>query len=277
MVQLDRTLLKRPFQGEVLPLTTTVLLFLGASVVLIAAAYRAPLVFNTYAAFSAVLFFAAGYIALRHGLWRTTFESCYGFVRRPLGAIIFVGYLVLHYFLYGLLLERVLEGYYGSVPSGNSAGVPVFLSTGLVYPESPLGALLSILSNPSVTIYLSPDYGVTLIPFSFFFGFVIAVLVTANIEVVRAAAACPPSRRRRAYLVLPVVGVAAGSSCCLSLPVLVTLLIPAAGAITYTLGASYVAFFLFPLATAYALHLNLEHSREILRRSTGLPPHPAVS
>lgn len=272
MVQFDRDHLRNAFRGENLPLTATILFFFTAAGILIWVAYGQHLIFNTFAAASSVVFFAATYLVLRQTVMKGAFERFARYVRRPVGAIIFVGYLALHYFLYGLFLERLLIGFYGDVPGGPPGGSPLYLSTGLVYPEFPVGGFFSILSNPSVTLYISSNYGITLIPFSFFLGFLIAVLVIANIEVVSDVSICPASRRRRAYVVLPSLGIAVGSSCCLSLPVLVTLVIPAAGALSYTTAASYLAFFAFPVATAVALMLNLEHSRAILRQVT--PPIP---
>jgi hypothetical protein len=246
------------------PTLTTVGIFLLLSVVAILIAYRVPLSFNVYGAASAVFLFSALYVALREGPLRTAFERCWSYLHRPVGAAIFVSYLAIHYLLYGLFLEQLLLSTYGYAPI--NAGSSVFLSTGLVNPETPVNVLLSMISVPALNLWIAPDYGMSLVPFSLFMGFLIAVLVTANIETVVHAASCPRPKRWTALYVLPTLGVAAGASCCLSLPILLTLVIPTVGALTYTVLASYAAFFLFPAATAYALYLNLHRTRILLER-----------
>lgn len=247
----------------------TIALFLAFTVVLLAVGYSAYyLAFNTYVCAAAVLFFAALFLALKGWPMKGAFDLYFDYVKKPVGAAAFGIYLALHYFLYGIFLEDLLVSIYGYA---SRPGSGIYLSGAIFYPATPVNALLSLIEVPSVNMWAPPSFGITLPPFSLFMGFTIAVLVTANIALVSRIANCPRRKRLTAYIALPAIGIITGSSCCLALPIVFTLAVPAAAVVTYTAVSSYAAFFAFPIGTAVALWLNLRHSQTILGRISASP------
>lgn len=244
----------------------TVLVAVGfflAALVMLEIGYSVDLVFNLYAAAASLFLFGALYLGLSEWLLKSTFARAYRYVRNPWGAAILVGYLAVHYLLYGFFLEKVLVGVYGF----EAINVPAtaYISSQLLGPPSIANAFLSVISFPSITLWFPPYFGVVLIPYGLFMGFLIGVLVVANLEIVHEISACPLGNRIRAAVFLPVAGVVSGASCCLSLPILLTVAVPATGALAYTAFASYFAFFAFPIVTAVALYANLYYTQNLIR------------
>jgi hypothetical protein len=198
------------------------------------------------------------------------------YIRRPRGLLLFVSYLAVHLFLYGLLLEG-LVAYSFKIPSvvnqfsASLASIPL-------YPVSLSSVLAGFGFNPSLDLFIPPVFVLALSFYTMCLSFIIAVLVLTNImKVVEIGKLCGTALKSRTLVVLPALGVIGGAACCLSLPVLISIAAPTAAIITNNVGVWYAAYFLFPSATAVGLKYNMDSTMRIVSKMARIAtPRSAV-
>ncbi len=179
------------------------------------------------------------------------------YVRTKRGLITFISYTSVHLILYGLLLEVVL-GYVYRIPANTNSFSYYFAST-LFYPLSLPNVVAGFGFNPSISLILPPFYNLGLTLYSISLALFIAILVTSNVmRISELGNACNATQKSRAFVILPALGVIGGAACCLSLPVLISLVAPAATLLANSPIAYYVANFVFPPVTAIALKYNMD-------------------
>ncbi len=184
------------------------------------------------------------------------------YVRKPKGALIFVSYLSVHLFLYGLLLEGLIA-YSFKVPSVVNQFTASLASIPL-YPVS-LGSILAGFGfNPSLDIYIPPVFVLALSFYTITLSLIIAVLVLTSImKVLEIGKMCGIALKSRTLVALPALGVIGGAACCLSLPILISLTVPTTALITNNAVVWYAAYFAFPSVTAVGLKYNMDSTMRI--------------
>jgi len=170
------------------------------------------------------------------------------------GATIFFGYLAIHYFVYSLVLEKIISSLYSSyLPISTPS---IFLSatpfSGLLAP------IFSLTLNPFLVLLLPPYFELDLSPFAIIIGLVIAFYVTASLTKIMEIRGKLPAY----YLSIPVGGVVTGASCCISLPFLIADFTPLSSAVLLSPVSGIVlliAYYMLPISTAVALgtHVTL--------------------
>lgn len=144
---------------------------------------------------------------------------------RTWAVALFVGYLILHLVIYGVLLELMLASIYNlSLPTG-APPILVYLSGNYAYtPHTLFAALETISLNPSVSLLFPLELGVVLGPFSVVSAVVIGILVISNIgQLVKLRGTV---KKLGLSIALPAIGVAGGASCCISIPALLAIASP---------------------------------------------------
>jgi len=178
------------------------------------------------------------------------------YIRTVSGAAVFTIYLVIHILLYGFLLEGILTSFLGKdfVSTGGGAT----LTTTVFTPPSVVNALLALWYNPWIAITIPPIFSTTLSLYSLVIAVMIDVLIVANIgKTVELGRACSTGARSRSMVLFPALGIALGASCCLSVPLLFTVVVPSAAALASLLWVYDVTYFLFPPFAVVLLYLNL--------------------
>lgn len=178
------------------------------------------------------------------------------------GALVFVSYWSVHLFLYGLLLEGILA--YGFKIHSLISQFYLSLTSVPVYPASATSVIAGFAFNPSVDLFIPPVYVLALSFYTISISFIIAVLVVTNVmKVGEIGKLCTKAMRSRTLVVLPALGVIGGAACCLSLPVLISLAAPTSAYISNSPLLYYLAYFLFPTATAFGLKYNMDSAFRI--------------
>jgi hypothetical protein len=178
------------------------------------------------------------------------------YIRTVTGAVVFAVYLLIHILLYGFLLEGILTSFLGK--EFVSTAATATLTTTVFAPPSVVNALLSLWYNPWIAITIPPVFSTTLSLYSLVIAVVIDVLIVANIGKTRELGkACSTGARSRSMVLFPALGIAFGASCCLSVPLLFTVVVPSAAALASLLWVYDVTYFLFPPFAVVLLYLNL--------------------
>jgi hypothetical protein len=181
-------------------------------------------------------------------------------VRRPLGAGIFASYLTAHILLYGFILDVIVASIYGA--SSLAQSFSFLVTTNLFLPASVPALIFDVAYNPSIVLTAPPVFGVALSFYGMAVAVIIAVLIVANIGKAREVGELRTrARKTRSYVVLPVMGIVLGASCCLSVAGVVALAVPSAAALTSVTWVYYTTYFLLPSVAITVLYLNL-HSVE---------------
>jgi len=179
------------------------------------------------------------------------------YFRTVRGKLLFGSYISIHLILYGFLLELILDNVYKYPETALQPSVS-FTST-LLYPVS----LSSIITNfgfyPSISILVPPSFDLALSLYSFSLALIIAILIVTNVmQVIDLGNICALTQKTRAFVLLPVIGIIAGASCCLSFPALISIAAPSAAVLTNSAAVFFIAYFAFPCATAIGLKYNLD-------------------
>ncbi|MGA2198832.1 MAG: hypothetical protein ABSG45_02730 [Nitrososphaerales archaeon] len=178
------------------------------------------------------------------------------YVRTASGAAVFIVYLLIHLLLYGFLLEGILTNFLGKDFVSTAAGAT--LTTTVFTPPSALNAVLALWYNPWITLTSPPFFSTTLSLYSLVIAVLIDVLIVANIGKTRELGkACSAGAKSRSMVLFPALGIAFGASCCLSVPLLFTVVVPSAAALASLLWVYDVTYFLFPPFALVLLYLNL--------------------
>lgn len=184
------------------------------------------------------------------------------YVKRPRGLLLFVSYLSVHLVLYGLILEGIVA-YTFKIPSLVTQAQASIASVPL-YPVSASSILAGFGFNPSVDLFLPPVFVLALSFYTISLSLIIAVLVLTNVmKVVEIGKMCGTALKSRSLVILPALGVIGGAACCLSLPILISLAAPTAAIVSSTPIVWYVAYFVFPAATAVGLKYNMDSTERI--------------
>jgi len=177
-------------------------------------------------------------------------------VRTVFGAAVFAVYLVIHIFLYGFLLEGILVSFAGRGLVSSATGLSI--ATTVFAPPSATNAFLALWYNPWITLTIPPLLSAALSLYSLAIAIVIDVLIVANIGRTRELGkVCSTGTRSRSMVLFPALGIALGASCCLSVPLLVTVAVPTAAALSSLLWVYDATYFLFPPFAVVLLYLNL--------------------
>jgi hypothetical protein len=193
------------------------------------------------------------------------------FAKSPRGAVIGGVYIVVHLLAYGFVLEGILTFIYGSPPFVTSTFALV--STNLYYPASIGNVIAGLAFSPSFTLLVPPIYDLSLSLFSIVTAVTIDLLILANVSVVGQIGAVKSSViRARAYLAMPVTGIALGASCCMSLPVLLSIADPALTALSSLTWVFYVTYFVLPVFAIVVLKFNLDLANRTAAKAVQLAP-----
>jgi hypothetical protein len=212
-----------------------------------------------------VLFWGSVLAFLAAGPLRLCFNMFFGYIKSIKGAAVFVSYTSIHLIFYGLLLERLLASLFGYPAYATHAAV--YFSSNTPYPPTLWNVLVSLGFNPSLNVVLPPIYSLEIPVYGFAVALLVAVLVTANImRVAEMGRVCGSIRKGSVFIGVPLIGVVSGASCCISIPVLLSIAIPVAGALASSVFSAYIAYFLFPPATAVALKVNLDFTNKVAQK-----------
>lgn len=237
---------------------------LVAGVLLSYAAYfTAPAPFSAYQASGSSLFWLGAFLLLGSLFLGRALGLAARYARTPKGAIVGGAYITIHLLLYGFVLEGILVSLYKIEPFVNSS--LVFLSTDVLYPASLPNALLGVGFSPSLNLTVPPVFELSLSVFSLFIAVVIDILILANLEGVRRIG-FGSWARSRAYIFMPVTGIVLGASCCMSLPLLLSIVNPSLAEGPGILWAFYAAYFLLPPLAIVVLKLNLDLATKVAAR-----------
>jgi len=217
--------------------------------------YSAPFSpnYSLYVIFGNVLF----WLSLVTFVFKTGLKQVFNYLSRNMnkkGYVIYGIYLSFHYIVYSIALERILTIIYGQLFSISESFVSFNVSP--YYPGGLYATLVNLLFNPSVTIGFPPNFFLELTFYSLFMGFIIGGIVTATILRVMDMS---KFIKVRAILIAPVMGVIAGGSCCVSIPLILATAIPAANVLLFIPSgetALFLAYILLPPVTAFALALH---------------------
>ena len=221
--------------------------------------------FNSSLAFSSLLF------------WGVILGLCFSFpLKRAIGAFlsyiktvrgmtVYVVYTSLHLLVYGIILETIVASIYPSLWNVPVQGGLV-LSSQPLYPLTTLTLLGNFFFNPNLATLVPPIFDISLSLYSIAMAIIIGILVQVNVmKTIELRNSCTTARKSTAFIALPIIGVVGGASCCLSLPLFVTLL--AAPTVSLAspsiIGAYFLTYFLFPPGTAVILKLNLDSINRI--------------
>jgi hypothetical protein len=203
-----------------------------------------------------VLFwYAVAFLLLAYPL-RGAFQVFLRNIGTAFGASVFALYLVLHVLLYGFMLETILVSFFDRPFVSTSANV--YVTTSVFAPPSLLNAVVGLWFNPWVTLTIPPEFSDALSLYSIVIAVIIAILIVANIGKTRELGKlCSTRLKSRTMVLFPALGIALGASCCLSVPILVTVVAPAAVALSSSLWVYDATYFFFPPLAIILLYLNL--------------------
>ena len=202
-----------------------------------------------------LFWYAASFLLIAYPL-REAWRAFLAYVRTTFGACVFALYLVLHVVLYGFMLESILVSFFDR--PFVSASVGAYVTTSVFAPPTVPNAFLALWFNPWVTLTVPPVFNDALSFYSIDVAIIIAILIVANIGRTRElGTACSTRFKSRSMVFFPALGIALGASCCLSVPILITVAAPSAVALSSTLWAYDLTYFFFPPFAVVLLYLNL--------------------
>lgn len=201
-----------------------------------------------------LFWYALSFLLIAYPL-REAFQVFLRYVRTAYGAGVFALYLIVHVVLYGFLLESILVSFFDRPFVSSSASV--YVTTSVFAPPSVPNAVLGLWFNPWVTFTIPPILSDAVSFYSLAVAIIIAILIVANIGRTRELGnLCSSTMKSRTMVVFPALGIALGASCCLSVPILVTVAAPSAVALSSSLWLYDATYFFFPPLAAVLLYLN---------------------
>jgi|GEM_PF-432733 hypothetical protein len=209
------------------------------------------------------LFWAIFSLAVFQFPLKDTIEIIFGAYKRKLAITILGVYLVIHYFVYSIALEALLLFLF----PGNIKVSDFRISFALnpIINSDFFGALITLTYNPVIAIITPPYFGIILSFYSIVLGLIVAFLVSSNI--IRALELFSLGKSFKYIALLPLFGVISGSTCCLSIPYLITIFLPsiALGILLTPVGywTLFSLYIILPSVTAIALKLNLRQLNRI--------------
>ena len=166
----------------------------------------------------------------------------------------------MHLIVYGFILEGIVASAYPEYYSFPVKSAIVVTSVP-IYPASFFDAFFGLFIYPNISLVIPPLFGASLSLYSIVMAVIIAILVVSSIlKSIELKDVCSLRRKSTSFVIVPLIGVIGGASCCLSLPIFLALLAAPAAVLASPslITAYYIAYFLFPLATVIALKLNLD-------------------
>ncbi len=177
-------------------------------------------------------------------------------VRTAAGAGVFVLYLAVHIVLYGFMLESILVSVFDR--PFVSASASVYVTTSVFAPPTLPNAILALWFNPWITLTIPPVFNDALSFYSIGIAVIIAILIVANVGMTRELGrVCSAAMRSRTMVLFPALGIVLGASCCLSVPILVTVAAPSALVLSSSQWVYDATYFFFPPVALVLLYLNL--------------------
>ncbi|WP_432518143.1 hypothetical protein [Saccharolobus islandicus] len=166
---------------------------------------------------------------------------------------IFSSYIVVHYLLYSIAIEALLSYLYKPLvypqPFSISVFTTPFINSNLVN----LG--LSLLFNPTITVFIPPNLIVDLSLYSISLGLLISILVTSSLAIILSL-----NRKLKYITLVPLIGLITGAGCCISIPVLLANALELSNLIFLTTPAwqiIFIAYVSLPILTVIFLkHLS---------------------
>ncbi|MCL4356070.1 MAG: hypothetical protein M1311_05750 [Thaumarchaeota archaeon] len=212
------------------------------------------------AEFAGALVFWAGFVCLLLAFpLRAVFLDFTRSLKTVLGPVIFAGYLATHLILYGFVLEGIVTAIQGPQLLGVSTS-SLYVYTDTFVPPSLFSALSDLSYNPAIIFTYPPEFSAALSFYSISMAVVIAILVVANVGKTRELGKiCSASKRAKSFVLVPMMGIILGSSCCLSVAGLVSFyLLPVAlaDALASNLLLYYFTYFVLPAFAVAILYLN---------------------
>jgi hypothetical protein len=203
----------------------------------------------------ALFWYAVSVLLIAYPL-REALETFLRSIKTAFGAGVFALYLALHVFLYGFMLESILVSVFDR--PFVSASASVYVTTSVFAPPSVLNAVVGLWFNPWVTLTVPPEFSAAVSFYSVVIAVIIAILIVANIGRTRELGdICSARLKSRSMVLFPALGIALGASCCLSVPLLITVVAPSAVALSSSLWLYDATYFLFPPVAIVLLYLNL--------------------
>lgn len=203
------------------------------------------------------LFWAFFALAVFQFPLRDSIEIIFNSYKRKIAVAILAVYLLIHYFVYSIALEALLL--YLFSPSFSIGEFRIaFTFTPILNPDF-YSALITLTYNPVIYMIMPPYFGIVLSFYSIVLGLIIAFLVASNIT--RALEMFSLGKSFKYIAILPLFGVISGSTCCISIPYLVTIFLPSVALVFLASPFGYWTLFslylVLPAVTAIALKLNL--------------------
>jgi hypothetical protein len=226
-----------------------------------------PYPFNPYEAVASLAFWTGAFLALGRSYLRGTLTIASKAVRTARGASVAVVYIFVHLLLYGFVLEGIFAYVYQTPTT--AASPYLYVSSNLFYPLTAVNAFAGLTFSPSVTVVVPPIFGASLSSFSIFIAVIIDLLIVANIgKIGEIGRVVPRVMKTKAYFAMPLIGIVAGASCCMSLPSLLTVAAPGIISLPSFVWAFYIAYFGFPLLALVLLKMNLDVATRIVSKLT---------
>lgn len=220
---------------------------------------------NPYSALSSILFWISIVVLLVEFPLRQVSKLFERYVKSSRGLVIFILYMSLHLLVYGFILETIVTTMYPALV-GFNVQPALSISATPLFPFSIQSVLGNFFLSPSIVIDVPPFLSASLSLYSIAMAVIIGILVETNImKALEMKRSCSLGKRSTALVAVPLIGVIGGASCCLSLPIFISLIalpVSALASPSVVLGY-YIAYFLFPPATAFALKLNMDSINKI--------------
>ncbi|MEM0034455.1 MAG: hypothetical protein QXP09_14055, partial [Saccharolobus sp.] len=125
-------------------------------------------------------------------------------------------YMMVHYLLYSIAIENLLAYIYKPVILNFQTSPSIALFTN-PFSSSPnlVGLGLSLVFNPTLTFFIPPNLIADLSLYSIVLGLIISILVTSSLSIIFSI-----NKKLKLAGLIPLIGIIAGASCCVSIPVL---------------------------------------------------------
>ena len=231
--------------------------------------YVQPEILNLYQAVGSTVFWAGAFLLLAVLFLSGPISLAGSYVRTKTGAAIGAAYISAHLLLYGFVLEWMLVEIYRFPQFVYSSFA--FVTTDVLYPASLANALVGDAFGPSINLQVPPIFELSLSVFAIFVAVVIDALILANVAKVKEIGAGSWLARSRAYVLMPLTGVFLGASCCMSLPVLLSIVAPSLTDAASSGWAFYVAYFVLPPLAIVVLKLNFDLASRVAAKTKGSP------
>ncbi|MEM3670549.1 MAG: hypothetical protein QW767_02270 [Thermoprotei archaeon] len=242
---------------------------MAGGVAVTAASYMLrPEAASSLASLGTIVFWASFITLVLFRALRGELVSAKKYLRKPAGELVFLSYLLLHLFLYGSILAEGIALFYGK---GFVIGSGLFVNYNLVPDLSLRSVFLDLFVNPSLTIQIPGVLASDLALYNFVVGFLVALLIVANFDLVSGIQSrCSRTRRWSSYVGLPVLGVLGGASCCVSVPAILAIATPTVALAVEAYHIITLTYFGLPSATVIALALNYRATAKVLLRTSTL-------